>query len=103
MIVSSTTILLIIGMGLVTYATRVGGYLLLRNYSLNKKQAQMMQIAPGCVFISIIVPEFLTGTTGDILALCVTIIAALKLGMLGTIIIAMCSAFTFNWLLLNLF
>jgi uncharacterized membrane protein len=86
-------------MGMVTYFTRVFGFLLLRNKTLNDKQTRMMSIAPGCVFIAIIAPEFLTGTLGDILALCVTFIAALRLGMLGTIVIGITSAYGFNWLL----
>lgn len=93
------TLLTILGMGMVTYFTRVFGFLLLRNKTLNDKQTRMMSIAPGCVFIAIIAPEFLTGTLGDILALCVTFIVALRLGMLGTIVIGITSAYGFNWLL----
>lgn len=93
------TLLTILGMGMVTYFTRICGFLLLRNKTLNAKQTQMMSVAPGCVFISIIAPEFLTGSSGDILALLVTFVAALRLGMLGTIIVGIASAYGFNWLL----
>lgn len=93
------TLATILGMGLVTYLTRVVGFLLLRNKTLNPQQTRMMSIAPGCVFIAIIAPEFLTGTIGDVLALCVTFLAALRLGMLGTILVGIISALGFNWLL----
>jgi uncharacterized membrane protein len=99
MMIDLATLLTIIGMGLVTYFTRVCGFLLLRNKTLSAKQTRMMSIAPGCVFIAIIAPEFLTGTSGDILALCVTFLAAMRLGMLGTIIVGIVSGFGFNWLL----
>lgn len=89
----------IIGMGLVTYFTRLCGFFLLRNRELNAKQTQMMEIAPGCVFIAIIAPEFVTGTLADVLALCATVLAATKMGMLGTIIIAVVCGYGFNYLL----
>ncbi|NRP72503.1 hypothetical protein ILFOPFJJ_03401 [Ensifer psoraleae] len=46
-----TTILL---MALVTYLTRIGGYVFLRNRTLSPKLSTVLERAPGCVLITII-------------------------------------------------
>ncbi|WP_341869608.1 AzlD family protein [Pseudomonas aegrilactucae] len=49
-----------VGMGAVTYATRVLGFLLLRNRHLSPRARAVMQSAPGCVLISVIAPYFVS-------------------------------------------
>ncbi|MDK1385392.1 AzlD family protein [Sinorhizobium sp. 8-89] len=84
-----TTILL---MALVTYLTRIGGYVFLRNRTLSPKLSTVLESAPGCVLITIIAPDFVTGHPADLMALGVTMAAATRLSILPTVVIAIASA-----------
>lgn len=89
-------LLTIILMALVTYSTRTGGYLLLRHYQPSPRIAALMRAAPGCVLISVIAPGFVSPHPADLLALGCTILAALHLPMLATVITAILSAGLFR-------
>ena len=83
-------------MALTTYATRIGGYLLLRNRTLSPRAQVMMESAPGCVLISVIAPAFVSRNPADLLALVVTFVAATRLSMLPTVLIGVASAGLFR-------
>lgn len=79
-------------MALATYSTRVGGYLLLRNRTLSPRAQAVMDAAPGCVFIAVIAPHFVSPRPADLIALAITLVAATRLPMLATVAVAVGSA-----------
>ncbi|TIQ08701.1 MAG: AzlD family protein, partial [Mesorhizobium sp.] len=79
-------------MASVTYLTRIGGYVFLRNRTLGPRTRMVMESAPGCVLITVIAPDFVTGHPADIIALAVTMVAATRMSILPTVIIAILSA-----------
>ena len=89
---NGSMLLTILLMALVTYLTRVGGYLLLRNRTLGPRAKAVMDAAPGCVLIAVIAPHFASGRTADLAALAITVVAASRLSMLPTVLIAVASA-----------
>jgi uncharacterized membrane protein len=82
----------IVLMASVTYLTRIGGYVMLRNRTLSPRATAVMEAAPGCVLISVIAPDFVSDNPADLLALAITVLAATRLSMLPTVIIAIASA-----------
>lgn len=86
------TLATIIAMAAVTYLTRVGGYLLLRNRQLGPRAAATLAVAPGCVLISVIAPFFVADRPADLMALGLTLVAATRLPILPTIGVAVASA-----------
>lgn len=86
-------------MAAVTYLTRIGGYLFLRNRTLSPRLRSVMETAPGCVLITIIAPDFVSGRPADLLALAVTMIAATRLPILPTVITGIISAGTLRHVL----
>ncbi|NER59587.1 AzlD family protein [Pseudomonas sp. MAFF212428] len=85
------SLLTFVGMGAVTYATRVLGFLLLRNRHLSPRARAVMQSAPGCVLISVIAPYFVSSQPEQLAALAITVAAASRLSMLPTVVIAVAS------------
>jgi uncharacterized membrane protein len=85
-------VLTILMMASVTYMTRVGGYVFLRNRTLSPRTKTIMESAPGCVLITVIAPDFVTGHPADIIALAVTMAAATRFSVLPTVVIAIASA-----------
>lgn len=92
MMVDPTTFLAIVLMALVTYATRVAGYVALRNRTLSERSVKVMEAAPGCVLVSVIAPSFVSGRPADLAALALTLAAAARLSMLGTVLVGVASA-----------
>ncbi|MER9952214.1 AzlD family protein [Mesorhizobium sp. M0047] len=90
--IDATTVLTIVLMAGVTYLTRIGGYVLLRNRTLSARATAAMEAAPGCVLISVIAPAFVSRNPADLLALAITLIAATRLSMLPTVLIGVASA-----------
>lgn len=82
----------IILMATVTYLTRIGGYLFLRNRTLSPRLRTVMESAPGCVLITVIAPDFVSGRPADLLALFITLMAATRLPILPTVLVAIASA-----------
>ena len=86
-------------MALATYATRIGGYLVLRERRLGPRADAVMKAAPGCVLIAVIAPHFVSPRPADLLALGVTLLAATRLPMLATVAVAVASSFVLRHLL----
>lgn len=86
------TLLTIVLMAAVTYFTRIAGYLFLRNRVLSPRLVTVMESAPGCVLIAVIAPHFVSGHPADLMALAITILAATRLPILPTVVIAIASA-----------
>lgn len=85
-------LLAIVLMASVTYLTRIGGYVILRNRTLSPRTTAVMEAAPGCVLISVIAPDFVSDNPADLAALAITVLAATRLSMLPTVIVAIASA-----------
>ncbi|MBZ9962422.1 AzlD family protein [Mesorhizobium sp. BR1-1-2] len=90
--IDMTTLLAVVLMAGVTYLTRIGGYVVLRNRVLSARATAVMEAAPGCVLISVIAPAFVSKNPADLLALAVTLIAATRFSMLPTVLIGVASA-----------
>lgn len=56
--IDATTFFTIVLMAGVTYLTRIGGYVVLRNRTLSGRATAVMEAAPGCVLIAVIAPAF---------------------------------------------
>ncbi|WP_027169748.1 AzlD family protein [Mesorhizobium sp. WSM3224] len=93
------TVLAILAMAGVTYLTRIGGYVVLRNRTLGPRATAVMEAAPGCVLISVIAPDFVSKNPADLAALAITVLAATRLPMLPTVVIGVASAGTLRWLM----
>ncbi len=80
--------LLTIGvMAVATYATRLGGYLFLRNRTLGVRGTAVLGSAPGCVLIAVIAPYFVSTRPADLIALAATAAAvAARLPMLVVVL-----------------
>ncbi|MER9106996.1 AzlD family protein [Mesorhizobium sp. M0239] len=90
--IDAMTFFTIVLMAGVTYLTRIGGYVVLRNRTLSTRATAVMEAAPGCVLISVIAPAFVSKSPADILALAVTLVAATRLSMLPTVLIGVSAA-----------
>lgn len=82
----------IVLMAFVTYLTRIGGYLFLRNRTFIPRLTAVLETAPGCVLITVIAPHFVSDNPADLAALAITIIAATRLSVLPTVLVGMASA-----------
>ena len=70
-------LLAILGMGAVTYATRIGGFWLLGRVTPTKRVEAWMRAIPGAVLVSLIAPALLAaGVVGFIAAAATVVIAA---------------------------
>ncbi|MEI9421089.1 AzlD family protein [Mesorhizobium sp. Cs1299R1N1] len=90
--IDMATLLTIVLMAGVTYLTRIGGYVVLRNRVLSTRATAVMEAAPGCVLISVIAPAFVSRNPADLAALAITLAAATRLSMLPTVLIGVASA-----------
>jgi uncharacterized membrane protein len=81
-------ILTIASMAVVTYCTRLGGFLLLRNRALSPRTLAVLEAVPGCVLISVIAPRFVSDKPAELLALAITLLAAWRLPLLPTVIVS---------------
>lgn len=79
-------LLTILTMALVTYATRVSGYLLLRNRVLSARMKRMLEAIPGCVLIAVIAPAFATQNIANLLALALTLLLASRCSFVVTVV-----------------
>jgi uncharacterized membrane protein len=84
--------LTIVFMALATYLTRVLGFLALRNRKLSPRALVVLEAVPGCVLISVIAPAFATTRPSDLIALALTLAAAIRLPMFTTVVIGVASA-----------
>lgn len=73
-------------MALVTYVTRVSGYLLLRNRGLSARMKRILEAIPGCVLIAVIAPAFATQNIANLLALALTLLLASRCSFVVTVV-----------------
>lgn len=90
--IHATSLLAILLMAAATYATRTLGYAALSNRELSPRTRVVLDAAPGCVLISVIAPAFVTSRPADLVAMAITLVAAIRLPMMATVAIAIVSA-----------
>ena len=90
--ISWDALLVVLGMLTVTYATRLAGFFALRNRTLGKRAAKVMDAAPGCVLIAVIAPYFVSDKPHELIAIALTAAAASRLPMLPTVLLGVVSS-----------
>ena len=70
----------IAGMALVTYATRAGGFWLMRRIPLSRRTQAFLRNLPGAVLMSLVAPAILTGGTAGALGASATAAVMLATG-----------------------
>lgn len=75
-------LLTILGMALVTYATRAGGLWLMGRMTLSRRVEAWLSYIPGSVLIAIIAPGILTGGPAEWIAAIGTTLVAIRTGQL---------------------
>lgn len=90
--IDTSMVITVVLMGAVTYATRIVGYLALRNRTLSPRMRTILEAVPGCVLISVIAPYFASTDPVDLAALGITLLASIKLRFLPAIAISIVSA-----------
>lgn len=81
------SLLAIAGMACVTYLTRIGGDLLMRNKTLGPRATAALDAVPAAVLTAVIAPTVLAAGMAEALAGLITAIAAFRLPLLATIVI----------------
>lgn len=79
-------------MALTTYLSRILGYLLLRGRKLTPRLHAVLDTVPGCVLIAVIAPAWVSPHPADLLALGLTLLAAMRWSLLPTVLIGILSA-----------
>ena len=86
------TFLAILGMALATYATRVGGFLLMRFITVKGRMRAALDALPAAILTAVIAPTVLTTGFAEAGAGAVAIIAAvLRLPLIAVVIIGVIS------------
>jgi uncharacterized membrane protein len=80
-----TTVLAITLMGLVTYLTRIAGLFIAGRFRLEGRAKAAFDAIPVSVLTAVIAPTLLTSSVAESLAGIVTIVAAFRLSLLGTV------------------
>jgi uncharacterized membrane protein len=90
--IHASTVLTIVLMAAATYVTRIIGYVGLRNRALSPRAQTVMEAAPGCVLIAVIAPNFVSDRPADLIALGITVVAAIRFSILPTVLIGVAAA-----------
>lgn len=87
----TATLLTILLMALSTYATRIVGYLALQGRTLSPRTLRVLESVPGCVLVSVIAPAFVSPRPANLAGLAITLLAAMRLPILPTVMIGVAS------------
>lgn len=98
--IEQQTLLTIVTMAVVTYLTRIIGYLALRNRTLSIRAKAVLETVPGCVLISVIAPAFVSDHPANLVALAITVLAAMRFSILPTVLIGIASTGVLRHLML---
>jgi len=82
------TLITIVLMAVTTYFTRAAGYLILRDRKISPRAEAVMEAAPGCVLITVIAPHFATSDPANLLALVISLLAAMRFSLLPVVLIS---------------
>jgi len=81
------TLLAILSMALATYLTRVAGFVLVGRLRLAGRAKAAFAAIPPAILTAVIAPSVLTGGPAEAIAGVVTILAAFRLPLLGTVLV----------------
>src|SRR5690348_2102053 len=88
----------VLGMALVTYATRVGGLVLVSRVKLSGRAERWLTQLPGAVLIAIVVPEVIkSGIAGMVAGLITVVVAWRSSSMLLAMVLGVLSIFGLRW------
>jgi uncharacterized membrane protein len=90
----------ILGMALVTYATRVGGLWLVSRVSLSRRMEAWLSYIPGAVLVALVAPEIVKGGPAEAAAALGTALVAARTGKL---VVAMVVGVGLVWVLRTFF
>ncbi len=93
-----TTLVVIFGMAVITYATRVSGLLVSGRLKLGKRGQAAFNAIPAAVLVSVIAPMAVATGWAETLAAFVTAFAALRLPVLATLAVGIVSVVIFRGL-----
>jgi len=82
-----TTLLAILLMALATYLTRVAGFVLVGRLRLAGRAKAAFDAIPPAILTAVIAPSVLTGGAAEAIAGFLTILAAFRLPLLGTVLV----------------
>ena len=88
----ATTVLTIVLMGVVTYLTRIAGLVIAGRFALEGRAKAAFDALPVSVLTAVIAPMLLMSSVADSIAGAVTVVAAFRLPMLGTVIVGVAAA-----------
>lgn len=92
-----TPLLLIVALGLGTYAMRIGGHLVLASFSrIPPRVEAALQAVPAAVLTALVAPMALTEGAAETLAAAITVVAALRLPLLAVLAIAVAAVVAFR-------
>ena len=80
--VDPVTLVTIVLMALVTYATRAGGLWVASRLDLSERAEAWLEGIPGAILVSIVAPVVLTGGLAEALAALAVVVVALRTGSL---------------------
>lgn len=81
----AATVLAILGMAVITYATRVAGLFLAGRLVLSGRARTAFEAIPAAVLVALIAPTILATGPAETIAALVTCVAAMRLPLLATI------------------
>lgn len=96
---SSIEIMTIVAMAVVTYFTRIVGFLWLRKHQLSARARAVLESSPCCVMVAVVAPTFMTTDPKTLLALFFCTVIAFKFNLGITI----CASVAFMAILQNFF
>lgn len=91
--------LTILAMLVMTYSTRLLGWLFLKNRRFSVRTQALLEAAPGCVMVSIAAPFFFTTNSAHLCALAVAILVSRKYGLAWTVAACVATAAVLGHLL----
>jgi uncharacterized membrane protein len=91
MSIDPTTLLAILAMAVVTYATRTAGLFVADRLVLTGRAKAAFDAIPPAVLVAVIAPTALTTGWAEAIAAAITAVAAFKLPLLGTVVVGVVS------------
>ncbi len=97
--ISTLSLVAIVGMALVTYATRAGGLWIMGRVTASRRVEAWLRHIPGAVLVSIVAPLILAGGLAEMLAVVAVILVAART---RNLLLAMVVGVVIVWALRNL-
>ena len=97
--ISLISFLTILGMGVITYLTRIGGIWLMTHIRLSGQLERVMKALPAAILVSLVAPAVFTTSIADIGAAIATLLVAIKTrNVLLAMLVGWISVLGLRWL-----